>query len=74
MPANRDKQQTFQLILFKWFPVILTGILLFTVPPAAIAVIIAYFTAPILVVATRHDKTTFNDCNTICHDANRILI
>ncbi|MEK5037916.1 AI-2E family transporter [Sporosarcina sp. FSL K6-3457] len=48
MPANRDKQQNLQLILFKWLPVILTGILLFAVPPAAIAVIIAYFTAPIL--------------------------
>ena len=32
----------------KWLPAILTGIILFTVPPAAIAVIIAYFTAPIL--------------------------
>ncbi|WP_203246667.1 AI-2E family transporter [Sporosarcina beigongshangi] len=49
MPANRDKQQTFQLILFKWLPVILTAILFFTVPPAAIAVIVAYFTSPILV-------------------------
>jgi len=48
MPTNRDKQQNLQLILFKWLPVILTAILIFTVPPAAIAVIIAYFTAPIL--------------------------
>ncbi|WP_342505425.1 AI-2E family transporter [Sporosarcina sp. FSL K6-2383] len=49
MATNRDKQQTFQLILFKWLPVIMTAILFFFVPPAAIAVIIAYFTAPILV-------------------------
>ncbi|MFJ7934865.1 AI-2E family transporter [Sporosarcina sp. NPDC096371] len=48
MPINRDKQQTFQLILFKWLPIILTGIVLFFVPPVAVAVIIAYFTAPIL--------------------------
>lgn len=49
MLTNRDKQQNFQLLLIKWLPVFLTVILLFTVPPAAIAVIIAYFTAPILV-------------------------
>lgn len=48
MLVNRDKQQNFQLYLFRWLPVILTGVLLFTVPPAAIAVVVAYFTAPIL--------------------------
>ncbi len=48
MPTNRDKQQNFLLILFKWLPVFLTAILIFIVPPAAIAVIIAYFTSPIL--------------------------
>ena len=47
MPINRDKQQVFQLILLKWLPVILTGIVIFAFPPAAIAVILAYFTAPI---------------------------
>jgi len=48
MPDNRSKQQAFRKILMKWLPVILTGIILFTVPPAAIAVIFAYFTAPTL--------------------------
>ena len=48
MPLNRDKQQVFRLTLLKWLPVLLTGIVLFAFPPAAIAVIIAYFTAPIL--------------------------
>ncbi len=48
MPVNRDKQQVFQLTLVKWLPVFLTGIIIFAVPPAAIAVIFAYFTAPIL--------------------------
>ena len=48
MPKNRNKQQAFQSIFMKWLPAVLTGIILFTVPPAAIAVIIAYFTAPIL--------------------------
>ena len=48
MPKNRNKQQAFQSIFMKWLPVVLAGIILFTVPPVAIAVIIAYSTAPIL--------------------------
>jgi predicted PurR-regulated permease PerM len=48
MPENRNRQQAFQSILIKWLPILLTGIILFIVPPAAIAVVIAYFTAPIL--------------------------
>ncbi|NYF25161.1 AI-2E family transporter [Sporosarcina sp. JAI121] len=48
MPESRSKRQAFQSILMKWLPALLTGIILFAVPPAAIAVIIAYFTAPIL--------------------------
>ena len=48
MPENRNKQQAFQSIFMKWLPAVFAGIILFTVPPAAIAIIIAYFTAPIL--------------------------
>ncbi|MBE1554408.1 AI-2E family transporter [Sporosarcina limicola] len=48
MSKNHHSQQVFRTIFIKWLPVILTGIVIFTVPPAAIAIIIAYFTAPIL--------------------------
>jgi predicted PurR-regulated permease PerM len=48
MPKNSNRQQAFQSLFMKWLPAVFTGIILFTVPPAAIAVIIAYFTAPVL--------------------------
>ena len=48
MPTNPNRQQAFQSILIKWLPILLTGIIFFVVPPVAIAVVIAYFTAPIL--------------------------
>ncbi|MFS0574875.1 AI-2E family transporter [Sporosarcina sp. 179-K 3D1 HS] len=48
MPLKHEKQRVFQKNLVNWLPVALTGIILFTVPPAAIAVILAYFTAPMV--------------------------
>lgn len=35
-------------IIIKWLPILLTAAVIYTFPPAAIAVIIAYFTAPLL--------------------------
>ncbi|CAM3153655.1 AI-2E family transporter [Filibacter tadaridae] len=48
MSKKHNWQQTFWTFIVKWSPVILTIILLILVPPAAIAVIAAYFTAPLL--------------------------
>ena len=48
MPFYKGKQENFSRQLMKWLPVLLTILVIFTVPPAAIAVIIAYFTAPLL--------------------------
>ncbi len=49
MERKVEKQRFFIAILKKWLPVILILIVLITVPPAAFAVLAAYFTAPILV-------------------------
>jgi len=48
MPFNKGKQETFGKLITKWLPVFLTIFVIFAVPPAAIAVIVAYFTAPLL--------------------------
>ena len=37
-----------RVIFNKWFPIIFTLLIIFIFPPAAIAVIVAYFTAPLL--------------------------
>ena len=41
-------EKMIRTLISKWFPIILTLIVIFLFPPAAIAVIIAYFTAPLL--------------------------
>ena len=48
MTPSDDKLQTMNYIVLKWIPVLLTAILIFAVPPVAIAIILAYFTTPIL--------------------------
>ena len=50
MPLKHEKQRVIQKILVGWLPVIFTVAVLFAVPPAAIAVILAYFTAPMVVL------------------------
>ncbi|WP_170232557.1 AI-2E family transporter [Sporosarcina luteola] len=45
---NRIKQQSYQSLALQWIPAIIAGILIFIVPPVGIAIILAYFTAPIL--------------------------
>ena len=45
---NHIKQQTIQSIAMQWIPAILAAIFIYMVPPVGIAIIIAYFTAPIL--------------------------
>lgn len=56
MTLKHDNQKAIQKILVSWIPVILTGIVLFSVPPAAIAVILAYFTAPLVVIVRSFTK------------------
>lgn len=48
MTVNNSKNQGLQLLFIKWLPAILMVVILFIVPPVAIAVIVAYFTAPVL--------------------------
>jgi len=48
MSIKSEKQRTINTLLIKWLPVLFTALLIFAVPPAALAVILAYFTAPIL--------------------------
>ncbi|MFD1927151.1 AI-2E family transporter [Sporosarcina siberiensis] len=48
MSLKTEKQRTINALLIKWLPVLFTALLIFAVPPAALAVILAYFTAPIL--------------------------
>ncbi|WP_438311455.1 AI-2E family transporter [Sporosarcina sp. FA9] len=48
MSSKSEKQRTINTLLIKWLPVLFTALLIFAVPPAALAVILAYFTAPIL--------------------------
>ncbi|MDW0118464.1 AI-2E family transporter [Sporosarcina thermotolerans] len=45
---NRVLQQPYQSLVLQWTPAIIAAILIFMVPPVGIAIIIAYFTAPIL--------------------------
>ncbi|MCG7335496.1 AI-2E family transporter [Sporosarcina sp. ACRSM] len=48
MTVFNSKHQGLQRLIIKWLPAILILAVLFFVPPVAIAVIVAYFTAPIL--------------------------
>ena len=48
MLKNHIKQQTLQTIATQWIPAILAAIFIYMVPPVGIAIILAYFTAPIL--------------------------
>ena len=48
MTASNSKHQGLQQHIIRWLPAILIMFILFLVPPVAIAVIIAYFTAPLL--------------------------
>ena len=48
MTEKPMKQQAFQSFLTKWLPTLLAGIFLILVPPIGIAIIIAYFTAPLV--------------------------
>ncbi|WP_432358147.1 AI-2E family transporter [Sporosarcina sp. UB5] len=42
------QQQTFKSLVLQWVPAIMAGIFIFVIPPIGIAIIVAYFTAPIL--------------------------
>ena len=48
MSVHNKNQKIARVLLIKWLPIILTIIVIFTFPPVAIAVIAAYFTAPLL--------------------------
>lgn len=48
MSSQKRVEKTILAIFNKWFPIILTLLIIFMFPPAAIAVIAAYFTAPLL--------------------------
>lgn len=48
MLKNHVQQETFQRLALNWLPAIIAGIFIFFVPPVGIAIMIAYFTAPIL--------------------------
>lgn len=48
MSNYSKQQQVAKTLVLKWLPAIITALIIFQVPPAAIAVILAYFTTPIL--------------------------
>lgn len=48
MASSTDKQQLLRTLIIKWIPAIVTGVMIYFVPPVAIAIILAYFSAPIL--------------------------
>ncbi|WP_336823465.1 AI-2E family transporter [Sporosarcina sp. USHLN248] len=48
MLKNHEKLRTFAAPFLQWIPAVLAGILLFAVPPIGIAILVAYFTSPIL--------------------------
>lgn len=48
MKVQKNNQKIIKTIVIKWLPIILTIIVIITFPPVAIAVILAYFTAPLL--------------------------
>ncbi|MCM3711747.1 AI-2E family transporter [Sporosarcina luteola] len=56
MLKSHIKQQTLQPLAMKWIPAILAGIFIFAVPPVGIAIIIAYFTSPILLAVRAMTK------------------
>lgn len=48
MPIQVNRERNVRAIILKWMPAIIILVLIFAVPPAAIAVIAAYFTAPLV--------------------------
>lgn len=48
MTSQKRVEKMIRVTFNKWFPIILTLLIIFIFPPAAIAVIAAYFTAPLL--------------------------
>ncbi len=50
------QQHTFKSLAHQWIPAILAGIFIFVVPPVGIAIIVAYFTAPILLAVRTMTK------------------
>ncbi len=48
MSIKHQHKNAIRAVFMKWLPVIITVVVIFVVPPAALAVIAAYFTAPIL--------------------------
>ncbi|MCM3637158.1 AI-2E family transporter [Sporosarcina luteola] len=56
MLKSHIKQQTLQSLAMQWIPAILAGIFIFAVPPVGIAIIIAYFTSPILLAVRAMTK------------------
>lgn len=45
---DRQKYSIFRSKIMNWLPALLAGVFLFIVPPVAIAIVIAYFTAPLV--------------------------
>lgn len=56
MLKSHIKQQTLRNLAIQWIPAILAGIFIFIVPPVGIAIIVAYFTAPILLAVRTMTK------------------
>lgn len=59
MSSQKRVEKTILAIFNKWFPIILTLLIIFLFPPAAIAVIAAYFTAPLLSAVHATTKLPF---------------
>ncbi|MFS0689114.1 AI-2E family transporter [Sporosarcina sp. 179-K 8C2 HS] len=53
---KNTQQQTFKSMALQWFPAIIAGIFIFVIPPVGIAIIAAYFTAPILLAVRAMTK------------------
>lgn len=56
MLKSHIKQQTVHSLAMQWIPAILAGIFIYFVPPVGIAIIVAYFTAPILIAIRQMTK------------------
>ena len=57
MSVQNKNQKIARLVIIKWLPIILTITVIFMFPPVALAVIAAYFTAPLLTAV--HSLTSF---------------
>lgn len=59
MSRQKSVEKMMRTIFKRWFPVIFTLLIIFLFPPIAIAIIVAYFTAPLLLAVHQTTKLPF---------------